>query len=128
MTAYRDLAFFHQSRHSLVQPPPKRGVGSQNQGHRHRPSLFRRDLLKLHNSIRSDFSSKMPLKEHSKALSASLADAKLVPGVAASLIPEDFKPTTKLDVTFDGTAVKLGNLFRTSQCRLAPSIRFSKEV
>ncbi|KAJ4243656.1 hypothetical protein NW757_011083 [Fusarium falciforme] len=40
----------------------------------------------------------MVLKEHAKALSASLAEAKLVPGVAASLIPEDFKPTTKLDV------------------------------
>ncbi|KAJ4313410.1 hypothetical protein N0V84_009439 [Fusarium piperis] len=69
----------------------------------------------------------MVLKEHSKALSASLAEAKLVPGVAASLIPEDFKPTTKLDVAFDGTAVKLGNLFRASKCRLAPSIRFSNE-
>lgn len=64
----------------------------------------------------------------SSALSSSLAEAKLVPGSAASLIPEGFKPTTNLKVSFDGKDVDLGNLFRASECKRAPSIRFDQEV
>lgn len=64
----------------------------------------------------------------SSALSSSLAEAKLVPGSAASLIPEGFKPTTNLKVSFDGKDVDLGNLFRASECKRAPSIQFDQEV
>ncbi|KAF4970332.1 hypothetical protein FSARC_2588 [Fusarium sarcochroum] len=63
----------------------------------------------------------------SNALSSSLAEAKLVPGVAASLIPEDFKPTTNLKVSFDGKAVELGNLLRASDCKRSPSIQFDQD-
>jgi hypothetical protein len=64
----------------------------------------------------------------SNKLSSSLAEAKLVPGVAASLIPEDFKPTTDLRVSFDGKDVEMGNLLRASECKRSPSIQFAQEV
>ncbi|KAM0242866.1 hypothetical protein ACHAP5_007200 [Fusarium lateritium] len=64
----------------------------------------------------------------SNKLSSSLAEAKLVPGVAASLIPEDFKPTTDLRVSFDGKDVELGNLLRASDCKRSPSIQFAQEA
>ncbi|KAJ3543167.1 hypothetical protein NM208_g3721 [Fusarium decemcellulare] len=69
----------------------------------------------------------MATEDVANALSSSLAKAGLVPGVASTLIPEDFKPTTKLGVSFDAGAVELGNMFRTNNCRLAPSIQFGKE-
>ncbi|KAM5344548.1 hypothetical protein ACJ41O_013083 [Fusarium nematophilum] len=69
----------------------------------------------------------MALEEFASALSSSLAEAKLVPGSAAGLIPEDFKPTIKLEVAFGGRAVNLGNLFRAGECKLAPSINFGQE-
>lgn len=64
----------------------------------------------------------------SNKLSSSLAEAKLVPGPAASLIPEDFKPSTNLRVSFDGKDVEMGNLFRASECKRSPSILFDQEV
>jgi len=64
----------------------------------------------------------------SKTLSSSLAEAKLVPGPAASLIPEDFKPSTNLRVSFDGKDVEMGNLFRANECKRSPSILFDQEV
>ncbi|CAG7563677.1 unnamed protein product [Fusarium equiseti] len=64
----------------------------------------------------------------SKTLSSSLAEAKLVPGPAASLIPEDFKPSTNLRVSFDGKDVEMGNLFRANECKRSPSILFDQEA
>ncbi|KAF4331510.1 lipid binding Tfs1p, partial [Fusarium beomiforme] len=58
----------------------------------------------------------------SNTLSSSLAEAKLVPGPAASLIPEGFKPSVNLRVSFDGKDVELGNLFRANECKRSPSI------
>lgn len=63
-----------------------------------------------------------------ETLLGSLEKANLVPGSAASLIPEGFKPTTQLSVAFNGRDVSLGNLFRASECKIAPSITFSPEV
>ncbi|KAF5705816.1 lipid binding protein [Fusarium globosum] len=63
----------------------------------------------------------------SSALSNSLAESKLVPGSAASLIPEGFKPTTNLKVSFDGKDVDLGNLFRATECKRSPGIQFGQE-
>ncbi|KAM0351032.1 hypothetical protein ACHAPU_002813 [Fusarium lateritium] len=64
----------------------------------------------------------------SNTLSNSLAEAKLVPGAAANLIPENFEPTTDLRVTFDGKAVELGNLLRANDCKRSPSIQFAPEA
>ncbi|KAH8597418.1 phosphatidylethanolamine-binding protein [Bisporella sp. PMI_857] len=63
------------------------------------------------------------LAEHAKALSASLEQAKLVPGPAADLITPDFKPTVKVGISFDGKkTVDLGNFFRAGECKLPPTI------
>lgn len=70
----------------------------------------------------------MSLDEYSKALTASLAKANLVPGSAEGLIPADFKPTTKLQVSFGGKAADLGNFFRAGECKQAPSISFAAEA
>ncbi|KAL6917263.1 hypothetical protein FSST1_008758 [Fusarium sambucinum] len=64
----------------------------------------------------------------SNTLSSSLAEAKLVPGPAASLIPEGFQPTINLRVSFDGKDVELGNLFRANECKRSPSILFDQEA
>lgn len=69
----------------------------------------------------------MSLDDHSKALAESLARANLTPGPAEGIIPEDFKPTTKLQVSFGGKAVDLGNFFRASECKQPPSISFNAE-
>lgn len=70
----------------------------------------------------------MALEEHGKALASSLEKAGLVPGSAESLIPKDFKPTIELGVDFGGRGVELGNLFRVSEVKTAPSITFQPEV
>ncbi|RBQ76934.1 hypothetical protein VDGD_09988 [Verticillium dahliae] len=70
----------------------------------------------------------MSLDAHAQALSASLAKAKLVPGSADGLIPDDFAPATKLDVAYDGQALELGTFFRASQCKVPPSIAFAAEA
>lgn len=69
----------------------------------------------------------MSLDDHSKALAESLARANLTLGPAEGIIPEDFKPTTKLQVSFGGKAVDLGNFFRASECKQPPSISFNAE-
>jgi hypothetical protein len=63
-----------------------------------------------------------------EALSASLSSANLVPGPAQALVPPDFKPTTRLSISFDGKDVELGNLFRVSEVKLAPFVSFEAEV
>jgi hypothetical protein len=70
----------------------------------------------------------MSLEEHTPVLLESLKDAKLVPGNADSLITADFKPTTKLTISYGGRAVELGNLFRASECKTAPAVSFKPEV
>lgn len=70
----------------------------------------------------------MALEDHASALLSTLEKAKLVPGSAESLIPPGFKPTTKLGIAFHERQVDLGNLFRTSECKSAPSITFEPEV
>jgi hypothetical protein len=69
-----------------------------------------------------------PLDSFAQALSSSLAEAKLVPGSAAALIPPEFKPTTQLVISFGGRDVELGNLFRVNECKLAPFVSFEAEV
>ncbi|KAL4783573.1 phosphatidylethanolamine-binding protein [Aspergillus varians] len=69
----------------------------------------------------------MSLEAHAQALSASLSRAGLSPG-SAPLIPDNFIPTTELSVVFDNKAVSLGNLFRVSEVKSAPTISFAKEA
>lgn len=71
---------------------------------------------------------KAALQTHGERLPQTLSDAKLVPGPAAELIPEGFRPTTKLEVSYDGKAVDLGNLFRVRETKIQPSISFQREV
>jgi hypothetical protein len=69
----------------------------------------------------------MSLQAYAQALATSLSQAALVPG-SAPLIPDDFKPTTELNVFFGEKAVSLGNLFRVSEVKSAPTVSFVKEV
>lgn len=70
----------------------------------------------------------MGLEQHSQTLLGTLEKAKLNPGSAASLIPAGFRPTTQLNVAFNGRQVELGSLFRASECKTAPAISFGPEV
>ena len=69
----------------------------------------------------------MSLAAHARDLSASLAKAGLVPG-SAPLIPDTFTPSTQVTVSFGEKVVQLGNLFRASECKTAPSVEFTAEV
>ncbi|ORY55699.1 phosphatidylethanolamine-binding protein [Pseudomassariella vexata] len=69
----------------------------------------------------------MSLSDHTQDLITSLAKAKLVPGSAAGLIPENFTPTTQLGVSFAGKAVEVGNFFCAGECKQPPSISFAAE-
>lgn len=71
---------------------------------------------------------KASLQTHGERLPQTLSDAKLVPGPAAELIPEGFRPTTKLEVSYDGKALDLGNLFRVRETKVQPNISFQREV
>lgn len=69
----------------------------------------------------------MALGAHALALAASLSQAGLVPGLAP-LIPDNFVPSIELGVTYGNKSVELGNLFRVSEVKSAPTISFAKEV
>ncbi|KAI1421410.1 phosphatidylethanolamine-binding protein [Xylaria sp. FL1777] len=69
----------------------------------------------------------MSLDDHQAALTASLAKASLVPGSAAGLIPEGFRPTMKLGVSFGDKAVELGSFLRAGECKSAPTLSFVAE-
>lgn len=71
---------------------------------------------------------KATLQTHGERLPQTLTDAKLVPGPAAELIPEGFRPTTKIEISYDSKAVDLGNLFRVSETKVQPAISFQREV
>ncbi|PSR80160.1 phosphatidylethanolamine-binding protein [Coniella lustricola] len=66
---------------------------------------------------------------YSDRLVTSLKESGLVPGPASThkIISHDFQPRTQLEVSFDGKAVDLGNLFRARECRVAPSVAFQGE-
>ncbi|KAF4157689.1 hypothetical protein CNMCM6936_000916 [Aspergillus lentulus] len=68
----------------------------------------------------------MSLESHTQQLTQSLAKANLTPGLLPFL-PADFKPTIQLHVSFNDKPVSLGNLFRASECKTAPTVSFSKE-
>lgn len=70
------------------------------------------------------------LSTHSDRVVETLKQGGLVPGPASKdgLIPEDFKSQTKLEVSFNGKVVELGNFFRASDCKVAPSVSFQREV
>lgn len=74
----------------------------------------------------------MSLDEHQAALATSLAKANLVPGPAAGLIPDGFRPTTKLHVSFSDNnnkkAVELGTFLRAGECKQAPKLAFASEA
>ncbi|KAL7935491.1 phosphatidylethanolamine-binding protein [Trichoderma chlorosporum] len=69
-----------------------------------------------------------PLDDFAQALSSSLAEARLVPGSAEELVPRDFKPATRLGISFGGRDVDLGNLFRVNEVKLAPFVSFEAEA
>lgn len=71
---------------------------------------------------------KAALQTHGERLSKSLHEAKLVPGPAEGLIPTGFKPTTQLNISYNGKDVELGNLFRVYECRVAPVLSFQREA
>ncbi|KAI0871465.1 phosphatidylethanolamine-binding protein [Hypoxylon argillaceum] len=70
----------------------------------------------------------MTLDAHVAALTTSLATANLVPGSAASVIAEGFRPTTNLNVSFGGRAVEPGSFFRAGECKEAPTLEFAAEA
>ncbi|KAF2105985.1 phosphatidylethanolamine-binding protein [Lophiotrema nucula] len=55
---------------------------------------------------------------------ASLSGASLIP---SPLIPETFSPTVTLRISFGAKAVPAGNLFRASECKLAPTVTIQTE-
>ena len=67
------------------------------------------------------------MEDYATKLRASLQDSKLVPGSASPLIPEDFTPSTKVDVSFGAKGVDLGNFFRSGECKQPPGISFPVE-
>ncbi|KAL4946940.1 phosphatidylethanolamine-binding protein [Aspergillus filifer] len=69
----------------------------------------------------------MALQAHAQDLYTSLLNAGLYPGVSP-LIPEDFTPKTELGITYGDKDVTLGNLFRVSEVKSAPTISFAAEV
>ncbi|KAM6485991.1 phosphatidylethanolamine-binding protein [Trichoderma sp. SZMC 28011] len=69
-----------------------------------------------------------PLDDLAQALSTSLVEANLVPGSAEALVPGDFKPATRLSISFGGRDVELGNLFRVNEVKLAPFVSFDAEA
>ncbi|KAL4924130.1 YbhB/YbcL family Raf kinase inhibitor-like protein [Aspergillus undulatus] len=69
----------------------------------------------------------MTLQSHAQELYGSLLQAGLFPG-SAPLIPNDFVPSTQLGIAFGDKAVALGNLFRVSEVKAAPTISFASEA
>ena len=69
----------------------------------------------------------MALQGHAQDLYTSLLNAGLYPGITP-LVPEDFTPKTELGVSYGEKTVTLGNLFRVSEVKTAPTISFAAEV
>ncbi|KAI9903713.1 hypothetical protein N3K66_000242 [Trichothecium roseum] len=77
--------------------------------------------------VEAEASMSPPLEDHARVLRETLRAAGLVPGPAAALVPEDFAPSTVLNVSFGDKAVELGNLFRVSEVADAPTLGFDAE-
>lgn len=69
----------------------------------------------------------MGSEQYATIFRRSLSEAKLVPGAASSLTGESFTPSTRLNVSFGGKDVNLGNFFRASECKQPPSFSFAPE-
>lgn len=69
----------------------------------------------------------MALNSHFDELVASLSKVGLGPG-STKLIPENFTLSTELVLRFGEKAVSLGNIFRASECKVAPTVSFASEV
>jgi len=69
----------------------------------------------------------MTLEVYSQHLIASLSKAGLSPG-STPLIPKKFKLRTKLDVKYGERALAFGELFRASECKVAPALSFASEA
>lgn len=74
----------------------------------------------LHN--KTNYSTNMAYAE---PLLSSLAKAKLSPG---PLVPEGFKPSVELKVSYGGKDVTSGNYLKTGETTEAPSFSFSIDV
>lgn len=117
----------HQDGASSIFPPVTSPISS--------PQAYQKNLYITAIYHSSSMSSKLeptadqnvPRIPHPQELLQSLAQANLTPGLLPFL-PPDFKPTTQLHVSFNNKRVSLGNLFRASECKTAPSVSFSKEV
>ncbi|KAI8625314.1 phosphatidylethanolamine-binding protein [Xylariaceae sp. FL1651] len=70
----------------------------------------------------------MSLADHQAAVITSLAKSNLVPGSAVCLVPDGFRPTTKINVAFGGKAVELGTFFRAGECKQPPTLTFDAEA
>ena len=63
-----------------------------------------------------------------ETLLSSLKKASLIATGNPSVIPDDFKPTTDLKVSFGSKAVSHGNLLRVSDVKNVPTVSFNAEV
>jgi hypothetical protein len=67
----------------------------------------------------------MAAQIESSALLAALSKAALLPSL---VIPEIFKPSVELSVSFNEKPVAAGNLFRVSEVKDVPTVSFTPEV
>ncbi|KAL2075995.1 hypothetical protein VTL71DRAFT_938 [Oculimacula yallundae] len=68
----------------------------------------------------------MSLESYSQQLVSTLSKVGLAPG-SIPLIPNTFKLSTILGIKFGERAVKYGEIFRFSECKVAPTISFAPE-
>lgn len=69
----------------------------------------------------------MSLQTYSQQLISTLSKVGLAPG-SIPLIPDTFKLSTILGVKFGERAVTYGEIFRVSECKVAPTVSFAPEV
>ncbi|KAH9223306.1 phosphatidylethanolamine-binding protein [Leptodontidium sp. 2 PMI_412] len=69
----------------------------------------------------------MSLDTYSQQLVSTLSKVGLAPG-SIPLIPGTFKLSTILGIKFGERAVTYGEIFRVSECKVAPTISFAPEV
>jgi hypothetical protein len=73
------------------------------------------------------FFNNMTVNSHFQDLLSSLSKAGLQPG-STPLIPENFKLTTELIISYGGKDVVLGNFLTTTETKDAPAVSFDSEV
>ena len=79
----------------------------------------------LNNAPESITANKMSSAFHFSELLSSLSKARLQPG---PLVPEGWKPSTELKISFSGKDVRLGNYFKTKETAEKPVVEFALEV